>query len=179
MEEAHPDIAQAPARAHLASYEPVISPRLLGCESLRHLAVVWLWKFSLLCRVNADVTVSGVKLEKWEFKKKTKNMVPVVSSGWYPEFIFHIKTKWKMVWTFLIEMHSLLKVVIKIMYEKSKCLIYTCLVSVQFYVWSQHFKNTSEDCSSLEKTVCQFCKKKRERSQHIVRCRLRGCNKCL
>lgn len=81
-------------------------------------------------------------------QKKNKNKVPVVPSGSgrflarNVNFIFHIKTWWKHGLNFLIEMHSVRKVVMKILYEKSKCLIYTChvalcgFVPLVFNVWN-------------------------------------------
>ncbi len=59
---------------------------------------------------------------------RIKNKVPAVSSGGFLarnlDLLFHIKTRREDGLNFLIEMqmHSL------ILYEKSKCLIYTCLM---------------------------------------------------
>lgn len=68
MEEAH--IAQAQLLGSPCFHKPVISPRLLGCEILRHLTDVWLWKFSRFCCVNTVMMVSGVKLKNGKIIKK-------------------------------------------------------------------------------------------------------------
>lgn len=90
-----------------------------GCESI-----------SLLCCVNALITVSGVKLEKEEKKRRKKKGACRLLAR-TPDFIFHIKTRWKGGLNFFsnrdaFSTESCEKDVVR---KKSKCLIYTCHVA--------------------------------------------------
>lgn len=104
-----------------------------GCESI-----------SLLCCVNALITVSGVKLEKEEKKRRKKKGACRLLAR-TPDFIFHIKTRWKGGLNFFsnrdaFSTESCEKDVVR---KKTKCLIYTCHVAPVWFcvcVWSEHLR---------------------------------------
>lgn len=114
---------------HPAPPRPLPPPLQVWNPNITWLAVCGCESISLLCCVNALITVSGVKLEKEEKKRRKKKGACRLLAR-TPDFIFHIKTRWEGGLNFFsnrdaFSTESCEKDVVR---KKSKCLIYTCHV---------------------------------------------------
>lgn len=129
---------------HPAPPRPLPPPLQVWNPNITWLAVCGCESISLLCCVNALITVSGVKLEKEEKKRRKKKGACRLLAR-TPDFIFHIKTRWKGGLNFFsnrdaFSTESCEKDVVR---KKSKCLIYTCHVAPVWFcvcVWSEHLR---------------------------------------
>lgn len=115
---------------HPAPPRPLPPPLQVWNPNITWLAVCGCESISLLCCVNALITVSGVKLEKEEKKRRKKKGACRLLAR-TPDFIFHIKTRWEGGLNFFsnrdaFSTESCEKDVVR---KKSKCLIYTCHVA--------------------------------------------------